>query len=710
MLEMSTIIDALCCHKESLGWNGTPMSPKEALELLETSDALSIQDFCTENPKVGSDDLVWEGLFEHQFPGLYPPFFEVFTAYRASEGTEDAQLPLSTHMTERVPMFWRDCWQSLLVLPETAIATVEHLANGECKAVDLSPYFADVALICESHWTLAVVLGSMDSSCRCVVPVILCCAPELLSSVFFCEESIEKRTFSLLSDGKVLTERGAYFLLDHRHLIYDLSREIVAYCIQRGFKSDVPRLIEVSRRFGSIFHSAADSGQEEIALMIARDMGADLINSSHLIAAAGAGLQGLVSFLLEQKGPALLEREPKYCRAVTNSIDGSHPEVFRTLMEYAEPKFWINQSLGFDLIHNAIKCAAESGSRAQMLDTLLRSGYHPEAMTNIITCWIRTGDVDCVRLLLADGRAHPSSGGHSSINMAAQMGNTEMLELILEDGRENLAMCLKGRHNPFLLTEVQERIDLFTLLLTYLVRDSTTLSSVVNCAINSHNIEFVRVLLKYVPDLGIESDFHSLVLLLQKDEARMLRLMLTNMTLDADAPSVLLSELLRFAVENSAYECFLLILEIGGPLMNCDAALDSALAVNGHKVVRLLLDDGRANPMHAGAHLMLDSLASGAKESLDLLLRDERVKNELPMIDMALLFICTEGGAENELINEYLDKTIENLKAGGIELNMDLTRLQLKELARRMGHAVHAGMGREDLMSLISPKWKSGFE
>ena len=606
--------------------------------LLETADALTVQDFCTENPKVGCNELVWEELFRRQFPGLHAPFFEVFAAYQASEAARDARmtegallitaapqplstetqgkgygeliatavfnrqfqdlcapiiedfavykaseetrgtrLPLSAHMTERVPMFWRDCWQSFASLPDAVMGTVEHLVNGEYGTADFPAYLADVSLICESHWTLAAVLGSMDSSCRCVVPVMLCCAQELLSSVFFYQDSVGMTLRSLL-DGGFLTERGAYFILNSEPPICNDCHSVARYCIERGFNDNLPRLIalmEPYSRLSDILHLAINSGQEETALMIAKDVRFDMEDPSYLIEASGAGLSGLVSFILEQKGPVLL-RGGGYASAVTGSVNGHHMAVLRSLMEYSGSEFWRN-----------------SRDFRRLLG---------EAITNA-----------------------------------------------------------KG------------------------------------------DMEIVRVLLEYAPHLDIEVTYHWLGLLFRDDRVHILRLLLSNNALGP----VRLSELLRTASDSDARECILLILETGGPLMNCDNVLNRALRANKFKLVRLLLDDGRANPMHCGARLMLNLLATGKKESLDMLLKDKRVESELPMTNDALLFISVDSSPRHELIDECLDKAIENLKAGRIELNEQLCRLQLKELARRLGHVVHAGMGRRNLISLISPKQAS---
>ncbi len=691
-MQSPNITEALTSHKAFPKWKGKSISTTEVKELLETASAFSVQEFCTENPVIGSDEHIWEALFLTQFPELYAPFLEVCNAYGDTKGPG---LPFSD-TTRREHMFWRDCWGSLNALEPSVLLTVERLMNRELLQHEPETYFDDVSVMCESHWTLAVVLGNMDSSGSCVVPVMLCCAPELLRSVFFYEERLTSEAcFSLVSYGLTCCPPAADGLTNHS--------------AKMGFVDILPRLIPFLSGEGVNFLllDAIESGQDEAALIIARDERADL-GAIHIVRqSAKMGLTKTLSFVFGELGSAIIRNKIQYVGNVRCSALGSHLEVFRFLMKYPKPDFWVPSDL--QSIHEVIS-AATNDLRHKMLIILIDSGFKPSGSSYFtIEHWVKKGDTECVRLLLADQRAFPSHLGGSLVNTAAQMGNIEILRLILEDGRVNLAKILGGTFNPFFCAPTKQRVDIFTLLLSHLGEDSLGNKSVAAC-LGSHNIEIVRLLLPHLHRFDSESITKSVIELVRADKVDILRLLASHAPV---APHGLVmshmgfSELLSVASSCKFTDCFLFILEKYGHLVSTQQLhdiLERALRRNKDKIVRLLLEDGRTDPSPQASYLVVSATTPGHIDCLKALVCDERVKEALSLTNKTLLFINSSDTLVGEVLEECIDKAIENLKDGKIEINDQLSRLQLKEVARRMGRAIHSAMTREELVSLVSPK------
>ncbi len=680
-----TITKALSRHEETLRWKGKPTSLAESLILLETADALTVQSFCTENPKVGSDESVWEALFLTQHPELHTPFLEVFDAYKTSD---TSKLPLTAHMTKRTPMFWRDCWQSLKVLDPSVLSTVVRLVNRECHPIYPEEYLDDVSVICESHWTLAVVLGNMDSSGSCVVPIMLCCTPKLLESVFFYQDNLTDIILSVLMEKSLIGEEGVSILPPNHSLFM--------YSIKKGFVDLVPRFLlntEKKDLLQLLLH-AIRSGQDEVALTIAKDERIDVTFREIMRQSVTMGLIKTLSFLFKGLGGVLLGNKIEYICSVQNSAVGSHLEVFRFLMEYPEPDFWT--PLDFVDIHAVIPSAFVD-LRHKMLAILISSGFKPNSSSYFaISHWVKEGDIECVRLLLKDESPfmYPLSG--SLIYSAAVTGNIEMLRLILEDGRENLVELLGTHLDPFKCSANKGRADIFSLLLSELGEDSIGHPSIAASAMKSCKIEIVRLLLPHLHQLDVESmndGFGDLVIM---GKADILQLLFSHNFVISD---LALTKYLRLAYS----DCLAVILGASGPLLDFHEALDTAIKYDKHKVLRLLLHDSRSVVRGGATRLVVGAADCGHTESLCALLGDERVKSALPLTNRTLIFIRHKSALVEELLEEYVDKAIDNLKEGKIEINDQLSRPQLKELARRMGHTVHAGMDREELFSLLSP-------
>lgn len=84
--------------------------------------------------------------------------------------------------------------------------------------------------------------------------------------------------------------------------------------------------------------------------------------------------------------------------------------------------------------HNSIKSAVYHGY-TDILKVLLQDGRIDPAVENNwpIKIASQRGFEDCVALLLQDGRVDPTASG--SIRFASQFGHTKVVSLLLEDGR-----------------------------------------------------------------------------------------------------------------------------------------------------------------------------------------------------------------------------------------------------------------------------------
>ena len=310
-----------------------------------------------------------------------------------------------------------------------------------------------------------------------------------------------------------------------------------------------------------------------------------------------------------------------------------------------------------------------------------------------------------VRLLLADGRAPLSTDpSRSSIYEAVATGDIEMVGVIVEDGRESLMQFLSAPNSPFKCAANDANVDIFSLLLSHLSKEERRDPRIIKCALKSHNIAIFQALLDTLSDspldIGTFMFSDSLQNLVRKGKVDILRLLFSRCV---PLSYTTLSELLLIALKVESLDCFRLILDTGGPLLDCSHVLNKALQANTPEVVRLLLQDGRVDPTHNGSLWVIQTARVRHNESLEVLLEDERVKKALPLTNKTLILLCGKK-VNKELMDEYLTKAIDNLIGGRMTLDVNLSRLQMKELARRTGHFVHAGMDIEELSSLVFVK------
>ncbi len=212
-----------------------------------------------------------------------------------------------------------------------------------------------------------------------------------------------------------------------------------------------------------------------------------------------------------------------------------------------------------------------------------------------------------------------------------------------------------------------------------------------------------RIWLAYEPrvDLSDPEVFSSVSKLLIRHQDPILLLILSHeyTTTNSSAVNKLLTKVIRL----NAVECTLSILDLSTVIECPDALIKLALDLMHGKIAEVLLSHEKSKPAHPLSFLegAIDQDTTGGLLSL---LQDQRVKDMLPLTDKVFLLLCVRGVSEDELVEDYLSRAIDNLRAGEIEINKDLSRSQLKELARKMGYSIHSAMGNDELLSLISPK------
>mmetsp|Transcript_18214 Transcript_18214/g.29609 ORF Transcript_18214/g.29609 Transcript_18214/m.29609 type:complete len:647 (-) Transcript_18214:543-2483(-) len=233
---------------------------------------------------------------------------------------------------------------------------------------------------------------------------------------------------------------------------------------------------------------------------------------------------------------------------------------------------------------------ASKNGHIEVVRTLLKQpGVDPAADdSDCLRLAVQYGHLEVVQVLISDGRARPGANASWSIRVAAERGRRKVFRALLEDGRANPAAC-QGE----CLRVASRRGE--TLMVQLLLQDKR----VDPCVLNS----------KALRSAG-RNGHHKIVALLLEDGR------VKTCAYDY--------EVLHAAVENGHKSVVQILLQYGQVnVENWTKALHTACLEGYDEIVRLLLADGRAEPMLSDC--IQASITCNSPSVVGHLLEDDRV-------------------------------------------------------------------------------------
>ena len=330
---------------------------------------------------------------------------------------------------------------------------------------------------------------------------------------------------------------------------------------------------------------------------------------------------------------------------------------------------------------------------ANVVTLLIQGGANPGyLMTLYINLASRNGHVDVVTVLLKDGRADPSD---RSLFLASENGHAGVVDILLQDGRANPRQCY---------------------------------SSPLTTSIKGGHTEVVSLLLddgRADPSPGL------ITMAIEYGHAGILKLLLKDTRILLDGPGV--REEISHSITSSTFrdpDVVEVLLKHEGflPTDLCDASLIAASS-NGHVgAVRFLLEDGRANPTARDNSPIILAANNGHDDVLDLLLKDPRF--DPTKLGDGLITSPTNDGHVGTIklllkdgrvpLKPWCNRVFSSaLKFGNpeiIELLFGIRGLEddksyrllsrpvLRRIARRKGLRIHAALGKEEMVRLLTER------
>ena len=221
----------------------------------------------------------------------------------------------------------------------------------------------------------------------------------------------------------------------------------------------------------------------------------------------------------------------------------------------------------------------------------------PSADSNYAIQWTcSNGHVEIVKLLLADERVDPSAGNNYAIREACENGHVEVVKMLLADERvdpradNNFAIrtaCINGHVEIVKLLLPDERVD-----------PSAYINYAIRWACANGHVEVVKMLLadERVDREAIQNN-KFIFALLEKKENRVSAIEEVMKTVRLDWED---NWLFRICCRNGFVDIVEHLLshyhDKVDPAARDDQAIQKASANGHHEIVKILLEDGRADP------------------------------------------------------------------------------------------------------------------
>ncbi len=575
------------------------LTASEATTALLSDDILAVQSFCDDNTVLCSSSDLWEALFFHRHPDLYPIFWEVAEAFRADGTVGVSPFPEKGSYN---PLFWRDSYTDLFNIPDKLLKTVEKLINEESISED---EITSLPELLRDFWTIGVVLGNLEESKGILVLCMLQYSTNLLPYVFFPEDAFlevplnhELKRNSLGSDAMSFAiDTGMRF----SHAVMFSS------AVWLGFLDIVEVLLRETSVNPGIKESkalwcAAENGHTEIVRLLLRD---ERVNPTgrhnHAIKKASEnGHTEIVGLLL---GDDMVNPASEYNYATKKASENGHTEIVRILLNQERVQTTPpNRRSGQWTIHQEVFLGSTRGGHVEIMEIILnmKMPFDTAFYTRALGEAVHSGHVGAVKVLIGDGRADPTRTS-SSMTVSAVQGYAGVIALLLADGRADPAV----NKNKALMTSVENgHTDVVKLLLADpRVNLEHYSNEVLTAALKATTPEILRLLLadKRV-DPAADKSSNAIILAFRSKNVDFIDLLLAD---DRLSPSCENNDAIRHASRNGNTDVVELLLADPrvDPTAKNNEAIKNASRYGHFGVVKLLADVSGVNDKEVYSHL-----------------------------------------------------------------------------------------------------------